>query len=156
VTVIGWTNALLAVVCGVLFGVVNARGNNAKLAKANQYKWVPLTVLAMLGGVFLSFSVIGEFIAWAGGGFIGWVSGLVSGPTPAQIISAVLLIMAAIVLIDLFWDWKADGPTFSALAIGPTLALIATGTTIGDLWTRVATEVQTQGLGGLSALIGLS
>lgn len=101
-----------------------------KLRKGKDKKWMPWFIaplLLLVGACCLAVSVLGELFAWAVGGVLGWLGGMIPGGITGALIATVVLVLLFIgTLVDLL-DKIPNKFAVTGLVLMPLFALIAVG-----------------------------
>lgn len=112
-------NWALAVVSTILVVILMKRSKPKGL-------WVPIVVLAAVGGVNFFETAVGNWVTGLTAGFFGWAAGLF-GTSAGLIAGGLLLIAVVIVVLDVGFDHRADRGAVTALFMLPMLILISAG-----------------------------
>lgn len=120
---IDWTGTALGTLCFLMLAHL-MKGKGHRLPG----RWVWLSMLALMGGIFLTFSIVGEVVQ-KGLSFV-----------PTVVIGGAMLFALFVALVDIGSDRAADKPAIVALALLPLLLVAATGP-IADVGSRGVTEI---------------
>lgn len=133
---IDWTGTVLgALFFAMLHHLMKGRGSRLPGG------WILRSVLALMGGIFLTFSIVGVLLR----------SGLALLPT--VLVGGALFFAAFVAIVDIASDRRADKPALVALALLPLLFVAGVGP-IAQAGTRAVTSIHDGTTSQLGPAIG--
>lgn len=123
-----------------------------------KWGWIVPLALALLGGMSLYASGLGQLVSWLALTVFGWVTGLVGmliGETidPRMIMGVLAAAAVIVIVVDIVKDHKYNAKARAALVIAP-LAAISAGGMVGEWLGVVNTTGASATAGALAALFG--
>jgi hypothetical protein len=133
----------------LLYWVTESRGQKIP------YLWVIRLFFAAIAGVFFALTWFAEvFVVTLGAGALNWVGGWLGAPNlgafAATIAVIVLLVIAALDMLDL----NPEKPLFIAFFIVPALSLAVIGP-VGQLINEYRGAMQTAGMASIGSMLGV-